>query len=84
MLLRRPLRCAVANGATACVTLLLAAGADARCRTHHGRTATQLTRNDDDNDVLALLLEDAADAAARWSGLRQAALTAWRRPGPPR
>ena len=72
-----PLHDAAAFGMVDCVVDLLAAGADARARTFDGHTAAKLAECNWCTASLAPLLRDAEAAAARWSGLRRAVLTAW-------
>ena len=58
------------------VEQLLAAGADARCRNSAGLTPAGAAYLYGRVEAAALL-EDAAAACARWSGLRAAVITAW-------
>ena len=65
---------------SSCIPLLLAAGADPRCRDFDGLTPADVARRRG-RLAAAALLEDAAAACERWSGLRAAAITAWCSPG---
>ena len=58
------------------VPRLVAAGADPRCRDLNGETPAEIARRGGDLPAAALL-DGAAAAHARWSGLRQAVITAW-------
>ena len=67
-----PLHEAAWGGSADCTALLLAAGADVAMKTHDdGDTPQDLAM---DYPTVACMLRD---AAARWRGLRRAALTAW-------
>ena len=58
------------------VPRLLAAGADPLCKHFFGFTAADMARRAG-YPRAAALLDDAAAACARWSGLRAAVVTAW-------
>ena len=76
---QRPLHYAVAAGSVGCVLVLLLAGADAGVRRFDGCTPLDLARRVpyDKQQALVSMLRGPTAAAARWSGLRRAALTAW-------
>ena len=75
-----PLHCAVSAGSVDCVTVLLLAGADAGARRGDGYTPLDIARlcyRFSKQQALVSALRGPTAAAARWSGLRRAALTAW-------
>ena len=73
---RTPLHTAAFYGAVDCAEQLLTAGADAASKDADRATPAAIARRRGHKQCAALL-DEAAGAAARWGGLRRAALTAW-------
>ena len=71
-----PLHVAASRGSVACAVRLLGAGADACARSARGETPADVAVTQG-RFQLASLLRKAEAAAARWAGLRRAALAAW-------